>query len=191
MMYCMRTIIPKRVVLIPKEAKRVFQGIIYDVYQWQQKQFDGSFKTFEMLRRPDTVKVIAIKDGKIVMLEQEQPNHFTFYDIPGGMHDNEAETELQAVRRELLEETGMTFKTWKLLEVTQSNFKIEKFTYIFLATDFISQVEPKLDEGEKISIQLMNLKEALRLADSGEGRYIPKELLVKTRSIEELTSFPL
>ncbi len=36
---------------IPPNAKRVFKGIIFDVYQWQQKMFDGSKETFEMLKR--------------------------------------------------------------------------------------------------------------------------------------------
>lgn len=33
----MRTVIPRNAKLVPPEAKRVFKGIIYDVYHWQQK----------------------------------------------------------------------------------------------------------------------------------------------------------
>jgi len=44
----MRNIIPKNARLVPEEAKLVFKGIIYDVYQWEQKMFDGTFSTFEM-----------------------------------------------------------------------------------------------------------------------------------------------
>ena len=40
--------------LIPPEADCVFRGEIYEVHQWPQKMPDGSVKTFEMLRRPDT-----------------------------------------------------------------------------------------------------------------------------------------
>lgn len=50
---------------IPINARRVFKGIIFDVYQWEQKMFDGNFKTFEMLKRPNTVEIIAIRDNKI------------------------------------------------------------------------------------------------------------------------------
>jgi ADP-ribose pyrophosphatase len=182
----MRTIIPPRAVLIPKQATRVFKGIIYDVYQWQQKQFDGSETTFEMLKRPDTVKIIAIKNDKIVMLEQEQPNHPLFYDIPGGMHTFENETELDAAKRELLEETGMSFKTWKLLQVSQFHNKIEQFLYIFLATDFETQTAPKPDAGEKIKVKLVSFDEALELAENEKNRYIPKDILTKAGSIKEL-----
>lgn len=50
-------VLPKGARLIPPEADRVFRGEIYEVYQWSQKMPDGSVKTFEMLRRPDTVMV--------------------------------------------------------------------------------------------------------------------------------------
>lgn len=54
-------VLPKGARLIPREAELVFRGEIYKVYQWPQKMPDGSVKTFEMLRRPDTVMVIALE----------------------------------------------------------------------------------------------------------------------------------
>ena len=63
---------------VPSQAKRVFKGIIFDVYQWEQELFDGSKQTFEMLKRPDTVEVIAVKDGSILMSRQSQPNKHDF-----------------------------------------------------------------------------------------------------------------
>lgn len=184
----MRTITPNRAVMIPERAKLVFKGVIYSVYQWQQAQFDGTLTTFEMLKRADTVKVIAIKDDKLVILQQQQPNHPSFYDIPGGMHDNQNETELQAAKREMLEETGMVFKNWRLIQATQFHNKIEQFVYIFLATDFVSQVAPKLDKGEKIIVKLLDYNEAIRLAHSEKNRHIPKDILIKAGSVEGLTS---
>jgi len=186
----MRNVIPKEASLIPSNATCVFKGVIYDTYQWQQKLFDGSEKTFEMLRRPDTVKVIAVKDDKLVVLEQEQPNHAPFYDIPGGMHDNEQESELEAAKREMLEETGLTFKTWRLLEVTQPHNKIEQFVYIFFATDFESESEPHLDAGEKIEVRLLDLHDVKAMLDSPKNRYLPKEILNKVNNIEELVALP-
>ena len=59
---------------IPKHAKRVFKGVIFDVYQWKQKMYDGSFKTFEKIKRPDTVIVFPVLDnGKILLTKQSQP----------------------------------------------------------------------------------------------------------------------
>ena len=50
-------VLPKGARLILPEADCVFRGEIYEVHQWLQKMPDGSVKTFEMLRRPDTVMV--------------------------------------------------------------------------------------------------------------------------------------
>ena len=85
----MRTFPPKNMRLPPPEAKRVFAGVIFDTYQWQQKMFDGSFSTFEMLKRPDTVEVIALKGDRIIVLEQEQPTLGSFRILPGCRSDIE------------------------------------------------------------------------------------------------------
>ena len=185
----MRTVLPRRAVLIPDHAEKVFKGIIYDTYHWTQELYDGSTATFEMLKRPDTVKVIAIHRQKIVILEQEQPNQSLFYDIPGGIHDHEEEDEFVAAQRELFEETGMKFSDWKLVNIYQPHNKIEQFVYIFVASGLINQVEQRLDAGERISIRLLEFDEAKQLLDSPMGRYLPKEI-EKSNSIEDLCALP-
>ncbi len=186
----MRSVIPPDASLVPENAKRVFEGVIYDVYQWPQRMFDGTFETFEMLKRPDTVKVLAVKDNKLIILEQEQPGQSTFYDLPGGRHDFENESELEAVKRELLEETGMTFTAWKLLEVRQPFSKIESFVYLFLATKFESQIAQHLDAGEKIKVLELDFQAVKALLENPLSRYLPKKLLVPLKSLEELCNLP-
>jgi ADP-ribose pyrophosphatase len=186
----MRTILPEGAVLIPKEAKLVFKGIIYDVYQWEQAMFDGTKRTFEMIKRPDTVSVIAIKDGKLVVLEQEQPNESRYYDLPGGRHDVENETELDSIKRETLEETGMTFRSWKLLDINQPGGHTERFVYIFLAWDLESEAEPHADPGEKISVKLMRLDEVKSILAGKVKHYLPPSIIYKVSSIDELANLP-
>lgn len=172
----MRKVIPTNAMTIPAGAERVFKGIIYDVYHWQQEMFDGSYATFERLKRPDTVQIVAVKDDKIVIQKQRQPDWKTaLYNIPGGRNDIEAEDELQAAQREMLEETGMTFATWRLLNVVQPNPKIDWFVYTFLATDFKTQIAPELDNGEQIETLLVPFNEAKKLLGSGKGRHCPKD----------------
>jgi ADP-ribose pyrophosphatase len=187
----MRTIIPDNAKLIPKSSKRVFKGEIFDVYQWQQEMFDGSFETFEMLKRPDTVKIIAVKDNKIVICEEKQPHTQIFFDTPSGRHDIESESELDGAKRELLEETGMTFKTWKLIAVEQPHTKIDWFVYTFLAADFINQTEQDLDAGEKITVHLKTFEETIQLANDPRNRYIPIEILENAKSIDGLLNLPI
>jgi len=185
----MRKKTPKKFNPLPPNAKRVFKGIIYDVYQWEQKLFDGSSTTFEMLSRPDAVRVLAIKDDKIVVLKQEQPDLGYFIDLPGGRHDIEREDELQAAQRELLEETGFSFKNWKLIQMEQLHFKIDQVMYLFLATDFDKEVETHHDSGEKIKVELMTLEEVKKLFDDPDTRYLPP-LLKSVNSTQDILDLP-
>ncbi|MFH1534525.1 MAG: NUDIX domain-containing protein [Patescibacteria group bacterium] len=91
---------------IPKNAKKVFSGILFDVYQWNQKLFDGKETTFEKLVRPDTVVIFPIlEDGRILLTKQEQPGKVPFIGATGGRVDK-GEDILEAAKRELLEESG-------------------------------------------------------------------------------------
>ena len=97
---------PKSKQPIPENAKRVFKGIIFDVYQWEQELYNGSKAVFEKLKRPDTVIILPVlPDGRIILIEEEQPGSDLVIGIPGGRID-EGEEVLEAVKRELLEETG-------------------------------------------------------------------------------------
>ena len=91
-------VLPRGARLIPPEAKLVFRGEIYEVHQWPQKMPDGSVKTFEMLRRPDTVMVIALDEaGDALVIDEKQPggivrkNH-----LPVGRVDSSDESVLVA-----------------------------------------------------------------------------------------------
>lgn len=186
----MREFVPKGAVLVPAQAKRVFKGVIYDVYQWPQKRFDGSEATFEMLKRPDTVKVFAIKDDKIVFIEDEQPDRAPLLVLPGGRNDIASETELDCAKRELHEETGMVFKTWKLIQATQPHQKIEQIVYIFLATDFERQDAPHVDPGEKITVKMLSFNEAKEFSKSRDDSYWPSDILRRVSSLDELLALP-
>ena len=99
---------------MPASAKMVFKGKIFEVWQWQQKMYNGTTQTFERLKRPDTVQVIPVVGSKILTQRQEQPDQSApFFSFPGGRCD-EREDPLAAVKRELLEETGYVSKEWQL-----------------------------------------------------------------------------
>jgi len=185
-----RRVIPKDAHLIPPDATRVFKGIIFDVYQWPQKMFDGSTATFEMLRRPDTVLILAIKDGKIVAQKEEQPYYGERLDIPGGRHDVESEDELACAKREMKEETGMEFASWKLVDAYQQAHKIEAFVYIFVATDFVRQGPPQRDAGEKISVELMDFDDCLRRGEELGDNALCCNVLKRAGSLENLINLP-
>lgn len=146
--------LPDKPKMIPAHAELVFKGTIFEVYHWEQEMYDGSFQTFEMLRRPDTIIVLAINDdGSIVTLHEQQPDGIERFDyLPSGRVDPDDESTVMAAQRELKEETGMEFADWTLIEVNQPEPKIEWFIHVFLAQNKISQTEPKQDPGEKITV---------------------------------------
>src|SRR3990167_6673441 len=98
---------------IPPQAKKVFSGVIYDVYQWEQAMFDGSPAIFEMLRRPNTVCVIPMVGDQILLAFEEQPNKGPHWTLFGGRQEQD-ETPIQAAQRELLEESGYVSDNWEL-----------------------------------------------------------------------------
>jgi len=150
---------------IPKNAKRVFKGVIFDVWQWPQKMFDGSTETFEMLKRADTAVVIPVVDDKILILIQLQPNRSeAFYSLAGGRRDK-GETALNAAKREMLEETGYVSRDWKLWQTINPVNKIVWTSYTYIARDCIYWQPPRPDAGEKITTKLISFDEFLALAD--------------------------
>ena len=92
---------------------------MFDVYQWKQKMFDGSFQTFEMLKRPDTVVIIPVtSENKILMQTQTQPHKGKLFTFPGGRAEKNKDFDLEALR-ELKEETGYVpqkIKLWKSIQ---------------------------------------------------------------------------
>lgn len=149
-------LIPKNARLIPKEAKLVFMGKIFDVYQWQQKLFNGEEETFEMIKRPDTVIIIPIMDdGTIILCDESQPGNVHRTDsLPIGRVDVKDQTIKDAAHRELLEETGVDFRSLKLIDYFQPENKIEWFIYVYAAYGESGLVGQKLDAGgEDIKIK--------------------------------------
>lgn len=136
----------------PADAQKVFSGVIYDVYQWQQQVFDGSKQTFETLARADTVNVIAVtSQQKIVLTKQEQPGKAPFIGMLGGRADK-GEQILAAAKRELLEESGLASDQWSLLMSQQVLTKIDWAVFTFVARDVYQLSSQKLDAGEKIEL---------------------------------------
>lgn len=187
----MRTIVPKDARLIPPEATRVFKGVIYDIYHWPQKMFDGSTATFEMLKRKDTVKVLAVKNDKLVFLEEQQPSYGKpTWVMPGGRHDVEEETELQCAQRELHEETGMVFNSWKLITARQPLDEMDYVVYIFLATDFARQDEAHIDGGERITVHELPFDDAAKIEPGHPSLNLAIDLLREVGSLEGLLALP-
>ena len=168
--------LPKGHKRFSEQATKVFSGTRFDVYQWQQKMFDGSQKTFEIVKRKDTVLVLPLLDEKIVMIEECQPHMDSpELTIVGGVVEQDEDIEA-AARRELEEETGLTFDKFTLVDVSALNPQIEWFAYTFIATDLVGEKPKSLDAGEQNKVLHVAIAEMIRLVRQGTFVHPPRIL---------------
>lgn len=114
---------------------------------------------------PDWVNALALtEEGQAVMVKQYRHGiRLTSMELPGGVAD-EGETPEQAMRRELLEETGFEFETYEYLgKVCANPSTTNNFTHMFLATGGKKVAEPSLDHLEDLEVVFMSLDEVKEL----------------------------
>ncbi len=176
---------------LPKQAKLVHEGNIFDTYQWEQEMFDGSKTTFEMLRRTDTLQVIPTVEDRILVALEEQPMKGEFYSLLGGRRDP-GEEPLEGVKRELLEESGMISTDWEEARRYEPYTKMDWTVYTFVARNCIKQAEQKLDAGEKITLKKVTFSEFEEVVFSKTfcGREFALDLMrMKYREPEDYAEF--
>jgi ADP-ribose pyrophosphatase len=167
---------------IPEGAKQVFKGVIFSVYQWEQKMFDGSTEIFEMVKRPSTIEIIAVQGDKILMSKQSQPNKHNFFSLFGGRAE-ENEEPLVTAKRELLEESGLESTDWELVKSYQPVHKLDWEIYLFIARNCKKVAEPHLDPGEKIETVAYTFDEFMEVVQKDE--YWGSELALDMLKMEK------
>lgn len=164
---------------MPEHAQKVFKGVMFDVYHWEQELYNGKKATFEKLKRADTVVIYGVlPDGKILLTEEEQPGRSPFISIPGGRIE-EGEDVLEAVKRELLEETGYEAEELVLWEAVQPAGKIDWAVYSFIAKGLRKVSDINLDGGEKISLKPVTLEEFIDLGIAEASMFPEKGVMCK------------
>jgi len=150
---------------IPAQAKIVFRGKIFDVYQWEQRMFDGSVETFEMIKRPGTIQIVPTIGDKILLSQEEQPTKPRSFTFLGGRQE-EGEDALTGAKRELKEEAGLESQDWELIKTYNPETKIDWPIFLFVARNCIKVAEPNLDSGERIEVKEFDFADFINLASS-------------------------
>lgn len=186
----MKKIVPSNAILIPDDAEHVFNGVMFDVFHWQQPLYDGTATTFEMLKRVDTVQIIAIKDDKLVLIDEQQVRHAMNRHFPTGKVDPGEEWE-EAAKRELREETGLQFANWKLIQVRQPFDQMEWFIATYLATDCTGAGPTALEGGEKSTMFLASFDDVKAQIIAGRDDLIHSYTLFQPlESLKDLEALP-
>ncbi|MGI8419459.1 MAG: NUDIX hydrolase [Candidatus Levyibacteriota bacterium] len=171
-------VLPGPLMKLPPKAKKVFQGKIFSVFQWEQQLYDGSTATFEMLKRPGTIQIIPTSGDEIYLSYEEQPTKPRSYTLLGGRQEPDEEP-LVTAKRELREESGLESDDWELYKTYKSEGKIAWPLYLYIARNCRKVAKPKLDPGEKIEVKQVSFEAFLSIVSDEDfwGAIIANDIL--------------
>lgn len=137
------------------------------------RDVDGREHTRDIVGHPGAAAVVAVQDGHVLMVHQYRaPARRVLLEIPAGTlergPDGTTEDPAVAVSRELGEETGHAAATWRHLAsfYTAPGFA-EEFMHLYLATD-LSPIEGHVpDEDERLRLERVPWRDAVRWALDG------------------------
>jgi ADP-ribose pyrophosphatase len=169
-------------------SKLAYKGPAFWVTTDRVEEPSGIRARRDVVRHSGSVVILAVdrSQGEPRVLLERQYRHAAgryLLELPAGRID-EGERELKAAKRELLEETGYTARSWKrVLDFWASPGFVAESMAIFLAQDLVAgAARPEADEA--IEFQLVSLKDAVKMVMSGkihDGKTISGVLWLNTQ----------
>jgi ADP-ribose pyrophosphatase len=143
------------------DARRVFEGAIFDVHEGTFRHEDGEEITRQWVEHPGAVGVVAHDETHVWLVRQprEATGDPDLLELPAGKLDEEGESPLECGRRELAEEIGKAADHWEHLTTYYSSagFTNEE-CHVFLATG-LRDAPGHAIEGERIDVEAHPLAE--------------------------------
>ncbi|MBD8497698.1 NUDIX domain-containing protein [Paenibacillus arenosi] len=149
------------------ETKKIFDGKVISLQVDTVTLPDGSTATREIVKHPGAVAVLAIRDDKMIVVEQyRKPLGKSQVEIPAGKLDA-GELPQAAATRELEEETGYIAES--LIPLTSfytSPGFADEIIHLFVAEQLV-QGSMQTDEDEFLEVMAFTLDEAFTAIRAG------------------------
>lgn len=151
-------------------SEEIFKGVILNVYRDTVELPDGKTSYREIIRHVGAVGVLPLTDEGNVIVERQYryPLDEVITEIPAGKLDSKQEDRLDAAKRELREETGITADEWidMGVYVPTCAYSDERIT-LYLARG-LHKGEQKLDAGEFLNVEEVPLAQLIDEVMRGE-----------------------
>lgn len=150
-------------------SQEIFDGVVLHLFKDDITLPNGNPSTREVIRHVGAVGIVPLTDdGKVVIERQYRyPLNMVITEIPAGKLDSKSEDRLEAAKRELKEETGITADEWIDMGVyyPAAAYCDEKIT-LYLAKGLHKGVQ-KLDEDEFLNLEEVPLSELVEQVMDG------------------------
>lgn len=173
------------------ETKPIFQGRMISLQVDTVKLPDGGTATREIVKHPGAVAVLALIDGKMLVVEQyRKPLERVQVEIPAGKLEP-GEDPLEAAVRELEEETGYrAARLTHLQSFSTSPGFAEEVVHLYFADELLKG-EVHLDEEKFLTCEAITLEQAWQYIREGRICDAKTLLAVYAWQLREATgSFP-
>ena len=155
---------------IKTASEEIYDGVILHVYKDSVMLPNGKPAGRELIRHVGAVGIVPLtEDGRVYIERQYRyPLDMVITEIPAGKLDSKSEDRLEAAKRELREETGITADEWTDMGVyyPAAAYTDEKIT-LYLARG-LHLGEQKLDDDEFLNIEAVPLSQLVDEVMSGE-----------------------
>ncbi len=174
-------------------SEEIFHGRLLHIFRDVVRLPNGNEVTRELFKHWGAVCIVPLtEDGNIIMERQfRYPLNRVITEIPAGKLDSLEEDRLDAAKRELLEETGITADHWVSLGdfCPAAAYSTERIT-MYLATG-LHKGERHLDQDEFLNIKEMPMEEVIKEIMDGtidDGKTIAA-VLKASRYLKDHPSF--